>query len=263
MLIHSLKNVQSNSYLDVEIDNDDNIFPLIIFSHGLGGMRMQNTIQMESLASEGYIALAIDHAYDANITIFEDGSVADYRSAAEGELNSREFWELRIPQVNTRAADVSFVLDYIENLQDKEDSFWQSFDLDRIGIMGHSFGGTTAIVASSRDMRLDGCINFDGWMVPVESSIIQTGMKIPFLFIGQPHWDTELNYLKLDSLISASTAPAEKLILPETKHSDFTDTPQFNSLARKVGVAGKMHHHALRDTLNMRILHFFNTYVYK
>ena len=261
MLIHSIKDVQSNSYLDAEIDNYDSTYPLIIFSHGLGGMRMQNTIQMEALASEGYIALAIDHAYDANITLFDDGDEADFRSGAEGELNTREFWELRIPQVNTRAEDVSFVLDNIGTLQETEDSFWQSIDLDRVGIMGHSFGGTTSIVASSKDDRLDGCINLDGWMVPVESSIIQSGMKIPFLFIGRAQWDTELNYLKLDSLIAASHAPSEKLILPGTKHFDYSDSPQFNSLARKVGVAGKMPAHALRDTLNTRILHFFDTYL--
>ena len=261
MLIHSIKDVQSNSYLDAEIDNNDRPYPLIIFSHGLGGMRMQNTIQMEALASEGYIALAIDHAYDANITLFDDGGAADYRSGAEGELNAQEFWALRIPQINTRAEDVSFVLNHIGNLQEEKDSFWQSIDLDRIGIMGHSFGGATSIVASSRDKRLSACINLDGWMVPVESSIIQSGMGIPFLFMGRPKWNTELNYLKLDSLISASDAPSEKLILPGTKHFDYSDTPQFSPLARKIGVAGKMSAEALRDTLNTRILHFFDTYL--
>ena len=261
MLIHSIKDIQSNSYLDAEIDNNDRPYPLIIFSHGLGGMRMQNTIQMEALASEGYIALAIEHAYDANITLFDDGGTADYRSGAEGELNTHEFWALRIPQINTRAEDVSFVLNHIGNLQEEKDSFWKFIDLDRIGIMGHSFGGATSIVASSRDKRLGACINLDGWMVPVESSIIQSGMKIPFLYMGRPKWETELNYLKLDSLISVSTAPSEKLILPGTKHFDYSDTPQFSPLARKVGVTGKMSAEALRDTLNTRILHFFDTYL--
>ena len=263
ILIQSIKDVQSNSYLNAQVDNRDSLYPLIIFSHGLGGMRMQNTIQMETLASEGYIAIAIDHAYDANITLFDDGGTADYRSGSEGELSAEEFWDLRIPQINTRVADVSFVLDNIENLQEKKELFWSSINLDRIGIMGHSFGGATSIVASARDERLDVCITLDCWFLPVESNIIQSGMKIPFLFIGRPKWDTELNYLKLDSLISASDAPYEKLILPGTKHFDYSDTPQFNSLARKVGVAGKMPAHALRDTLNTRILNFYNKYLGK
>ena len=88
-------------------------------------------------------------------------------------------------------------------------------------------------------------------------------MGIPFLYIGRPEWDTELNYLKLDSLISASTAPSTKLILKGTKHMDYSDTPQFNSMARKVGIAGKMQPDAIRDTLNTRILNFFNKYLFE
>ena len=75
ILIRSIKDVQSNSYLNAELKKRGMPYSLIIFSHGLGGMRMQNTIQMETLASRGYIAIAIDHAYDANITLFDDGSV--------------------------------------------------------------------------------------------------------------------------------------------------------------------------------------------
>ncbi|SVC76948.1 uncharacterized protein METZ01_LOCUS329802, partial [marine metagenome] len=99
IFIHSIKNVQSNSFLNAEAINIGSPYPLIIFSHGLGGMRMQNTIQMEELASHGYIALAIDHAYDANVTLFDDGTIADYRSGSERELTVEEFWNLRLPQI--------------------------------------------------------------------------------------------------------------------------------------------------------------------
>ena len=261
MLITSIKDVRSNSYLNAKLYASDKKLPLIIFSHGLGGMRMQNTIQMEELASHGFVVLALDHPYDANITIFNDGTTADYRSGAEGELTPKEFWDLRIPQINTRAADISYVLDHIVELRNEGDVFWKSIDLDHIGVMGHSFGGATAIVASTKDTRLDACIVLDAWLVPVESSIIQSGMKTPFLYIGRPKWETELNYLKLDSLITASNAYSDKLILPETKHFDYSDTPQFSSIASKMGVTGKMPAEAIRDTLNTRILQFFTTHL--
>ena len=88
-----------------------------------------------------------------------------------------------------------------------------------------------------------------------------TQSKKPFLYIGRSEWDTEVNYLKLDSLILASNAPSEKLILPRTKHFDYSDTPQFSPLARKIGVSGKMPAEVIRDTLNTRILNFFNKYL--
>jgi len=256
-MIKHIQDVNSNSYMDASLKSTTKPYPLVIFSHGLGGMRMQNTIQMEELASRGFIALAMDHPFDANITLFNDGSSADYRSAIEGEVTTEVFWDIRLPQINTRVADVSFVLDYIKDIQGGDDSFWNMIDLERVGIMGHSFGGGTAIVASSRDTRLDACIALDGWLVPIEQSIIKNGLNIPFLFMGQTYWPNPVNYENLDTLIAASTASAEKLILDGTKHFDYSDTPQFNSASSKFGISGTMDLDELRILLNFRIVSFF------
>ena len=256
-LIKHIQDVNSNSYLDASLKSTTEPYPLVIFSHGLGGMRMQNTIQMEELASRGFIALAMDHPFDANLTVFDDGSSADYRSAIVGEVTTEEFLNIRLPQINTRVADVSFVLDYVKDIQVWDDSFWNMIDLERVGIMGHSFGGGTAIVASSRDTRLDACIALDGWLVPIEQSIIEKGLKVPFLFMGQTYWTNPVNYEKLDTLIAASTASTEKLILDGTKHFDYSDTPQFNSSSSKFGISGTMDLDELRILLNFRIVSFF------
>ena len=256
-MIKHIQDVNSNSYLNAALKSTAEPYPLVIFSHGLGGMRMQNTIQMEELASRGFIALAMDHPFDANITLFNDGSSADYRSAIAGEVTTEEFWDIRLPQINTRVADVSYVLDHIKEIQADNDDFWNMIDLERVGIMGHSFGGGTAIVASSRDTRLDACIALDGWLVPIEQSIIKKGLKVPFLFMGQTYWTNPVNYEKLDTLIAASTASAEKLILDGTKHFDYSDTPQFNSASSKFGISGTMDLDELRILLNSRIVSFF------
>jgi len=256
-MIKHIQNVNSNSYLNATLKSAIESYPLVIFSHGLGGMRMQNTIQMEELASKGFIALAMDHPFDANITIFNDGSSADYRSAIVGEVTTEEFWDIRLPQINTRVEDVSFVLDHIQEIQVADDGFWSKIDLERVGIMGHSFGGGTAIVASSRDTRLDACIALDGWLVPIEQSIIKKGRKVPFLFMGQTYWTNPVNYENLDTLIAASTASAEKLILDGTKHFDYSDTPQFNTASSKFGISGTMDLDELRILLNSRIVSFF------
>ncbi|MBC8256994.1 MAG: dienelactone hydrolase family protein [Candidatus Marinimicrobia bacterium] len=256
-MINHIKEVTSNSYMNAPLKPAAGSYPLVIFSHGLGGMRMQNTIQMEELASKGFIALAMDHTFDANVTIFNDGSSADYRSAIVGEVTSDEFWKIRLPQINTRVADVSFVLDNIQKIQSGDEGFWSKIDLGRVGIMGHSFGGGTAIVASSRDTRLDACIALDGWLVPIEQSIIKNGLNVPFLFMGQTHWTNPVNYENLDTLIAASTASAEKLILDGTKHFDYSDTPQFNTASSKFGISGSMDLDELRILLNSRIVSFF------
>ena len=246
-----------NATLKSAIDS----YPLVIFSHGLGGMRMQNTIQMEELASRGFIAIAMDHTFDANVTVFNDGSMADFRSEFGGDVITDEFWDILLPQINTRVADVSFVLDQIQKFQGGNDYFWNMVDLDRVGIMGHSFGGGTAIVASSKDKRFDACIALDGWLVPIEQSIIKNGLTVPFLFMGQDQWENPLNYDNLDTLIASSTGVAEKLILSGTKHFDFSDTPQFSSASRKFGISGSMEMDKLRNLLNTRIISFFEEYL--
>ena len=38
-------------------------FPLLIFSHGRGGFRQHNSLEIESLVSHGYVVAAIDHTY--------------------------------------------------------------------------------------------------------------------------------------------------------------------------------------------------------
>ena len=42
---------------------------------------------------------------------------------------------------------------------------------------------------------------------------------------------------------------------------DYTDTPQFTPMARRIGTTGAMSTYALRDTLNNRIIEFFNKYL--
>ena len=78
-LFKKLIDVETNSIKKAEPSTQSS-FPLIIFSHGLGGNRTQNTIMIEELTSHGYVVIAIEHAYDANISIFNNGDVADYRS---------------------------------------------------------------------------------------------------------------------------------------------------------------------------------------
>ena len=115
-LIHHIEGVKSNSIINAAIKEGNEMYPLILFSHGLGGMRMQNTVQMEELASRGYVVVAMDHPYDAYITVYSDGSIADFRSGLEEDATEEEFWDVRIPQINTRAADLTFILDNILRL---------------------------------------------------------------------------------------------------------------------------------------------------
>ncbi len=266
-LVGHIKDLNTNSILNAALHPAASSLPVVIFSHGLGGMKTQNSILAEELASQGYLVVAADHAYDAFMTTFADGTIADYRSGSDGINTEAEFWAARGPQLTARTGDVLFMLDQIHQRQFDGESpqpaepVWQRADLSRVGVYGHSFGGATSIMASDQDPRILAAVALDGWMVPVPPEVIKRGTSKPFLYLGQQQWDDELNYKKLDKFLASSNGIVRSERLPNTKHMDFADAPHLSSFAKRVGFAGSMPSNELRAKLSRDILGFFDTHL--
>ena len=69
LLTDQIGSIKCNSW-DGSKPLKNNKFPLVIFSHGHGGLRTQNTNQVEELVSHGFIVMAVDHTYDAGFVEF-------------------------------------------------------------------------------------------------------------------------------------------------------------------------------------------------
>ena len=87
-IIKNIMNVKTNSYFQSPPVKKD--FPLIIFSHGLGGTKIQNSINIEYLVSNGYIVASIDHSYDALVTVLNN-NIAEFKSDPGWNANIAEF----------------------------------------------------------------------------------------------------------------------------------------------------------------------------
>src|SRR5712691_2433007 len=109
-------------------------YPLIIFSHSSGGNRRQSTFLCTHLSSHGYVVAALDHSEIVAADLApKDGETAEQKTARA------DAW------IANRVPDVRFLLDHLLN-----DTAWDSeakLDPTRIGIVGHSFGGWTALAA--------------------------------------------------------------------------------------------------------------------
>ena len=259
-LFNHLREIDTHSILDAPLHSQVKKTPLVVFSHGIWGMRFQNTAQFEALASRGYIVLAVDHAYDASLTLFSDGTIADFRSGYEGELTPEQFWALRNPQVKTRVADIGFMIDTVAKKAAANDPLWAAADLENIGMFGHSYGGATSIVAANQDPRIDATIALDGWMVPVPPEVINQGVSTPLLYIGRESWPDPLNYQKLDKLLSNSPQQAS-ILMPGTEHFDFSDAPLFSPFMQTAGLAGTIPANELAADLEDKIVSFFNLHL--
>jgi dienelactone hydrolase len=98
-------------------------FPVVLFSHGAGGLRMQSTYLTVHLASHGHVVAAPDHPGSTLSDLIIAGDVD------EGAL---------FASFAARTAELAAVRDALPGELD-------SADVDRLGVAGHSFGALTAM----------------------------------------------------------------------------------------------------------------------
>jgi len=122
----------------------EGVFPLLLFSHGNGGLRMQNAFWCEHMASHGYIVVAPDHTGNCGVTLI-DGQLVTFNDSKEGREQSRI----------DRPKDLSFLIDKMDQFNKGGDSrFRGKLDLEHIGVAGHSFGGFTSVWMADADPRV-------------------------------------------------------------------------------------------------------------
>ena len=264
-LLAGVIEIETNSFIDLEPSTNKGSYPLVVFSHGRGGYKHQNSIQCEELASRGYVVVAVGHTYDSFITIFSDGSTAPYLS----EKSSKAVGETK-PKITTeqkldlRVGDIQFVLDQIDHLQGKNPLFG-IIDLERVGMFGQSFGGATTIATASTDNRIDAAAGLDAWFIPLADTILQKGMKIPFLHLGQDKWTgMPENYIKMKTLMYNSSVPFHHYSAARMKHYDFTDGPQFAGSAKVlIPYFSWEDRSEMRAMLNTMVVVFFDFHLKK
>jgi dienelactone hydrolase len=139
---------KSDSVRDASVAQDGP-FPLIVFSHGNGGIGVQSFFLTEYLASHGYIVVCPDHTGNALLTELPNGQSI----GPGGENNTYTLAQAAAD----RPADASFLVDAMTKLHDADPQqrFTGKVDLQRVGLTGHSFGGLTTLLAMEQDDRFD------------------------------------------------------------------------------------------------------------
>ena len=253
----------TNTRNEVDCSNKLEKYPVLIFSHGITGSRHLHQILFEHLASKGYIVFALDHSFDANLTIFPDGKIADYRSEITGHPDSVL---IREKQINTRAFDVGFIIDQIREIETGmiDSKLSGRLDLDRVALGGHSYGGATAILASHNHEIVKACVVLDGWISPIPDKVISEGINVPFLFMGRPSWhdsDYPGNYERLADLITHSSNEKYDLRINQTLHLDYTDIPLMSPLVKHVMDVGDLKPSTTLSLINDLVLGFLEVHL--
>jgi predicted dienelactone hydrolase len=128
---------EGRAYRDGQPDLSGAPYPLIIFSHGLGGARIQSVFYAEHLASHGFVVMAADHPGSAFADLLT--------GRAERILESFARRPLEILQL----------LDYAVRLNAEDEALRGVIDTETVGVTGHSFGGYTALAAAGAQLNIN------------------------------------------------------------------------------------------------------------
>ena len=116
---------------------------LVVMSHGLGANRGFLAYLARHLASHGLTVVALDHP-DSKI------------SASTGaSTNTRPSRVVPASEFVERPRDISIVLDSLAQLNQEPGSLQGKLNTEQVTVIGHSFGGYTALAVAGAELNLD------------------------------------------------------------------------------------------------------------
>jgi predicted dienelactone hydrolase len=198
---------ESYAVLNAPLSDAQAAYPMLIFSHGAGGELTMYTAQHEELASQGYVVVAINHAYGASATVLPDGRTV-FPDLSLGLEGTAPFW----------SQDQIFAIDQLEqiNVSDSEGVFTNHLDLERLGIFGQSPRGA-ATMTCFVDERCKAGASEDG---PVYGDVIEQGLEQPFLYLY-----VNDSIFADSAFYDQSRGPLYEVALDGFGHLDFSDLP--------------------------------------
>lgn len=194
-------------------------FPVVLFSHGYSGMRLQSTFLTAHLASWGMVVVSADH-WSRDLFHVLSAPVGD-RSSSISELS--EALDLVITANSTVGGP-----------------FEGRIDDTRVVAVGHSAGGGTIVGAALADDRIDGYVSLASGVGVGGNTTTTAPLQLPsqpsFFIAGA-----------LDGVISAETGtrasydlvpgPSRLWIIDGVGHNGFDDFCTFGNGSGIIGVA--------------------------
>ncbi len=180
--------------------------------------------------------VGINHPYVAEIIHYPNNRVVEtlvFKKAAErkkegGEQRYRSWKE---SQVEICAQDVSSVIDKLAELHKQGVEFWSNkIDLDRIGVMGGSFGGTVSMRACRKDPRIKCCVDMDGCLRGDDVTAEFSKQCMVILGEGSNQWVGKQGVEDLAAINALSEKYKDnihKVFIEGAGHGVFSDVPLY------------------------------------
>lgn len=282
-IFNYLDYVSTNTYSDASVA--DGKFPVLIFSHGSYSKASGYYALLEEIVSHGYIVLNINHTYESTGTLFPNGKIKYYNKAYDKKTNNQKMadmawnsfqeynkasnWDeehLSIENTlrNYVAADIthrwsndfSLVINALEKWNDST-FLSDHMDISKLGVFGHSQGGSAAGQSLIDDKRVKAGVNIDGvqWGI-----MIDTLMTKPFAIISSDWPDSHPDFNE-HAYHNGSTTDFYNALILNSGHSNFMDIPLMISHLPALSESGSISPNKATEITSKIVVQFFDNYL--
>jgi dienelactone hydrolase/NADH:ubiquinone oxidoreductase subunit 6 (subunit J) len=281
-------NIGENRKLNVELwypKNAPGKYPLIVFSHGSFGIKTSNESLFNELASHGYVVCSIDHTYQCLFTTDEDGNTTWIDKSYMQEVfeqdahsHKQQSYDYFQKWMKIRTGDINFVIDHIlaEVNNSDVDRAYKLVDTTKIGVMGHSLGGSAALGIGRMRGDVSGVIALESpFMCDIEgvkdNQLVFTDKDYPVPVLNV-YSDSSWNHLgqwpqyaENYALLANTNASAFNVHIRGAGHLTLTDLALTSPFLTRIFNQQKSTidtEHCLK-TINKLCLEFFDSYLKK
>jgi predicted dienelactone hydrolase len=228
--------VRTHSTPDAPVSPERPAYPVVMLRPGGSALTTDFTCLAEDLASHGFFVIGFDAPYRSFIVALPSGTVITRRGAfsvenANGSLADPVIGKLLAWWIS----DTRFIVDQLQHPSGAQlGTSDKRMDLSRLGIVGHSFGGATAMEFCHEDPRCKAAIDLDG--IPF-GAVVAEGVAKPGMFLlsdhsGEMSDSTSREVLaRIDSIYSRLPNPRFYGAIRNASHFAFSDQILLNSQA--------------------------------
>ena len=233
-------------------DGDDG-FPIVVFSHGLGGCMEMYTELCRQIASQGFWVVALEHE-DGSGAYAEtrDGQPILYKRPDDTPYSRQKVTNFRRSFLKQRVEETTSALSYIlsSSSSSKDESLdgqqlrkvMRAADKSRgVSLLGHSFGGASMIMTSREHLpngaaddddlpstpsiQLSSLCVLDPWAFSLEDQVLKEGVpNLPTLSILSEGWLSNPETAQVRALLEKSGERVTSLYAPNSVHASFADS---------------------------------------
>ncbi len=220
------------SYFDIgrDLEKLSNKSPVVIYTHGWAGEKIFATDQLITIASQGYVVIALDHTGLAMFTELPSGTIYNTGSTE----NSTKVYDVMYEM----SLDIENTLSYLQS-----SNYYADFS--DISLIGHSTGGGSAHLYCLRN-NCNSLLLQDPFFVPVVEELGNIELVTDTYFIYSEDWYNgyedinELSEIEVFRNFVENKDLAEGYYMTNSAHYDFVAFGAISSLTKYTFLKGSI-----------------------